>query len=178
MRWLSFPTFPREIGDPVRTKFSIVCKPDSLPIGLAPLRHNLIPLYCAGLWLAVNIAPGIFNFPAAKYNISVDARPIRITSKPREVTPAENASANCGEDGRISWPITIVPGSRSCIMNRANAAPVAKVKSGVNSDPTNPRMSYALKIFGTSLEPIRQSLGRNGPQVSSATKRSCSTRTV
>jgi hypothetical protein len=77
-----------------------------------------------------------------------------ITSNPRDVTPAEKASASCGEDGRISWPITIVPGSRSCIMKRAKAAPVAKVKSGVNSDPTKPRMSYALKILGALVEPM------------------------
>ena len=72
-----------------------------------------MPLYSPGLWLAVNMAPGIFNLPAAKYNISVEASPIRITSSPREVTPAENASANCGEEGRISSPTTTVPGSRS-----------------------------------------------------------------
>ncbi len=29
-----------------------------MPIGCAPARQSLMPLYCAGLWLAVNIAPG------------------------------------------------------------------------------------------------------------------------
>ncbi|SKV64947.1 Uncharacterised protein [Mycobacteroides abscessus subsp. abscessus] len=38
----------------------------SLPTGLAPARHSLIPLYAAGLWLAVNIAPGQSNNPEAK----------------------------------------------------------------------------------------------------------------
>ena len=65
------------------------------------------------MWLAVNIAPGIFNLPAAKYNMSVDASPIRITSIPCEVAPSENASASFGDDGRISSPIIIVEGSRS-----------------------------------------------------------------
>ena len=60
----------------------ITCNPDSLPIGLAPLLHNFIPLYFAGLWLAVNIIPGKFNFPEAKYNMSVEDNPIRITSMP------------------------------------------------------------------------------------------------
>ena len=40
--------------------------PDSWPIGAAPARHSLMPLYCAGLWLAVNIAPGRSSDPAAK----------------------------------------------------------------------------------------------------------------
>ena len=78
--------------------------------------------------------------------MSVEARPIRITSRPCEVTPAENASAKTGEDGRISSPITTVPGSRSCCRNLAKATPVAKQKSAVISTSTKPRMSYALKI--------------------------------
>ncbi|CAB4816847.1 unannotated protein [freshwater metagenome] len=101
----------------------------------------MIPLYSAGLWLAVNIAPGRLSFPDAKYNISVDANPIRVTSKPCDVTPAENASAKIGDEGRISSPITTEPGSRSCCKNRANATPVEKVKSGVISLSTNPRIS-------------------------------------
>ena len=62
--------------------FLICNKPDSWPIGMAPDLHSFIPLYCAGLWLAVNIMPGKFNFPDAKYNMSVEAKPIRITSMP------------------------------------------------------------------------------------------------
>lgn len=73
--------------------------------------------------------------------MSVEANPIRITFKPCEVTPAENASANTGEEGRISSPMTTVPGSRSCCKKRANATPVAKVKSAVISTSTSPRMS-------------------------------------
>jgi hypothetical protein len=61
--------------------------------------------------------------------------------KPCEVTPAEKASAKIGEEGRISSPITTVPGSRSCCKKRAKATPVAKVKSAVISSSTNPRMS-------------------------------------
>jgi hypothetical protein len=78
--------------------------------------------------------------------MSVDANPIRITLRPCEVTPAENASAKMGDDGRISSPITTVPGSRSCCKNLAKATPVAKQKSAVISTSTKPRMSYALKI--------------------------------
>ena len=110
-------------------------------MGRAPLKQSLIPLYAAGLWLAVNIAPGRFSFPAAKYNISVEASPIRMTSRPCEVTPAENAVASVGEDGRISSPMTTVPGSRLISKKRAKATPVANAKSGVSSSSTNPRMS-------------------------------------
>ena len=110
-------------------------------MGRALLRHSLIPLYSAGLWLAVNIAPGIPSLPEAKYNISVEAKPIRMTSMPCDVTPAEKASANSGEDGRISSPITMVPGSRSICKKRANATPVAKAKSASISTSTKPRMS-------------------------------------
>lgn len=76
----------------------------------------------------------------------MDAKPIRITFRPCDVTPAENASANIGDDGRISSPITTVPGSRSCCKKRAKATPVANAKSAVISTSTSPRMSYALKI--------------------------------
>ena len=34
--------------------------------GAAPARHSLMPLYFAGLWLAVNIAPGRARLPEAK----------------------------------------------------------------------------------------------------------------
>jgi hypothetical protein len=38
----------------------------SCPIGVAPARQSLMPLYLAGLWLAVNIAPGRPSVPEAK----------------------------------------------------------------------------------------------------------------
>ena len=41
-------------------------RPESCPTGAAPARHILMPLYCAGLWLAVNIAPGSSSEPEAK----------------------------------------------------------------------------------------------------------------
>ena len=80
--------------------------------------------------------------------MSVDARPILITSRPCEVTPDENASANSGEEGRISSPITTVAGSLWSSRNFAKATPVEKANCFVSSLPTNPRMSYALKILG------------------------------
>ena len=73
--------------------------------------------------------------------MSVDAKPIRITSVPLLVTPAENASANSGDEGRISSPIITVLGSRSSSRNLANAKPTAKAKSGESSSSTKPRMS-------------------------------------
>jgi hypothetical protein len=98
-------------------------------------------LYSAGLWLAVNIAPGNPSLPEAKYIKSVEAKPIRITSMPCEVTPAEKASANSGDEGRMSSPITTVAGSRSICKKRANATPVSNAKSEFNSLSTSPRMS-------------------------------------
>ena len=140
-RAVSTPTERSSSAEPFRTKFSIVSNPDSLPIGRALLRQSFMPLYSAGLWLAVNIAPGSPSLPEAKYNISVEANPMRMTSIPKEVTPAEKASASGIEDGRISSPMTTVPGSRCCWRNRAKATPVANVKSGVISISTSPRMS-------------------------------------
>ena len=69
-----------------------------------------------------------------------------MTSNPCDVTPAAKAVASVGEDGRISSPITTVPGSRDCSRKRATAIPVAKAKSGVSSLSTRPRISYALNI--------------------------------
>ena len=40
-------------------------RPVSCPTGRAPAWHILIPLYWAGLWLAVNIAPGTSIAPEA-----------------------------------------------------------------------------------------------------------------
>jgi hypothetical protein len=91
--------------------------------------------------------PGRFNFPEAKYSISVDAKPILITSIPWLITPSEKASASNGDDGRISSPTTIVAGSRSYSKNLANAIPSENEKSGVTSSLTKPLMSYALIIF-------------------------------
>ena len=59
----------------------------------------------------------------------------------REVAPAEKASAKSGEDGRMSSPITIVPGSLSNCRNRAKATPVANAKSTSISTSTKPRIS-------------------------------------
>ena len=49
-----------------------------------------------------------------------------MTSNPCEVIPAEKAVAKIGDDGRISSPITTVPGSRSPLRNRASATPVQR----------------------------------------------------
>ncbi len=66
---------------------------------------------------------------------------MRMTSKPCEVIPSENAVAKSGDDGRISSPTTTVAGSRSRSTNFAKAMPNEKAKSGVISSSTKPRMS-------------------------------------
>ena len=58
-------TSPRDVT-PAATISLIWVRPVCSPTGAAPARHSLMPLYCAGLWLAVNIAPGASSLPAAK----------------------------------------------------------------------------------------------------------------
>ena len=85
--------------------------PVSWPTGAAPARHNLMPLYWAGLWLAVNIAPGRPRKPEAKYRPSVLANPVRTTSQPCSRTPSANEATSDGPDGRMSCAMTTRPGS-------------------------------------------------------------------
>ena len=51
---------------PDATRSRISASPVSMPTGRALARQSLMPLYCAGLWLAVNIAPGWPRWPEAK----------------------------------------------------------------------------------------------------------------
>jgi hypothetical protein len=51
---------------PPSTAARIAASPVSCPIGDAPARQSLMPLYRAGLWLAVNMAPGASSMPEAK----------------------------------------------------------------------------------------------------------------
>ena len=53
-------------GTKARSAKSLIsCRPVWMPTGLAPARHSLMPLYRAGLWLAVIIAPGMPRSPLA-----------------------------------------------------------------------------------------------------------------
>ena len=58
---MTAPTGSPEAGTGSATMSRIWARPESCPTGVAPARHILIPLYWAGLWLAVNIAPGRFR---------------------------------------------------------------------------------------------------------------------
>lgn len=91
----------------------------SWPTGAAPARQSLMPLYCAGLCEAVNIAPGRPRLPEAKYSWSVEQRPMRVTSAPRAAAPRAKAPERPGDEGRMSWPITIA----SAPVTSTNAAP-------------------------------------------------------
>jgi hypothetical protein len=86
-------------------------------------------LYRAGLWLAVNIAPGRSSRPEAKYSMSVVASPMCATPVPRDVTPSVNASTSDGDEGRASRPTTI----EGAPENSANAAPMRRAASSSNS---------------------------------------------
>ena len=56
------------MGCPSVTIRSISLRPVSSPTGAAPSRHNLIPLYSAGLCDAVTITPGIDRLPGYVVN--------------------------------------------------------------------------------------------------------------
>ena len=116
--------------------------PVSAPIGAAPARHSLMPLYLAGLWLAVNMAPGTSSAPEAKYSMSVLARPMLTTSRPWAVTPSANAATSSGDEGRMSCPTTTVPVSGdSARSRRAIAAPTSRTSAASICSPTTPRTS-------------------------------------
>ena len=59
------PVRPWWAGTPRSAASRSSASPVSLPTGLAPLRHSLIPLYLGGLWLAVIMAPGMSRLPLA-----------------------------------------------------------------------------------------------------------------
>ncbi len=64
--WVIVPRGPVNAGIPASIRARMSPRPVSAPIGAAPARHSLTPLYLAGLWDAVNIAPGMSSDPAAK----------------------------------------------------------------------------------------------------------------
>lgn len=121
-------------------------RPVSWPTGAAPARHILMPLYWAGLWEAVNMAPGRSRLPEAKYSWSVEQSPMRVTSAPRRAAPRAKADARPGEEGRMSWPTTIAAAS----VTRTKAAPKSSASVSSHWSGTTPRMSYAFTICDRS----------------------------
>src|SRR4051812_45369337 len=101
-----------------------------------------MPLYLAGLWLAVNIAPGMSSDPEAKYSRSVEPNPASMTSAPCERAPSAKARASPGEVSRMSCAVTtdVAPTTRT------KAAPKSRASDSLSSSGTTPRMSYALTI--------------------------------
>ena len=102
-----------------------------------PARHSLMPLYRAGLWLAVNIAPGRPRWPDAKYSMSVEASPASTTDAPRCIAPSAKARARPGPVSRMSWAVTI----RSAPVTSTNAAPIARAIGSSSWSGTTPRTS-------------------------------------
>ncbi|SLH33695.1 Uncharacterised protein [Mycobacteroides abscessus subsp. abscessus] len=137
---LVVPRAPSWPGTPATSSSLMVARPVSCPTGSALARHSLMPLYRAGLWLAVNIAPGQPNRPEAKYNSSVEASPMCTTSRPCAVTPSAKAAASSGEDSRMSCPTTtrVAPSPR---INRAKEAPTSSTNRASIWSPTTPRTS-------------------------------------
>src|SRR6185437_8772066 len=58
---------------------------------------------------------GAVQQPRREVELSVDANPIRTTSRPWSVTPVANAAASDGELSRMSWPITTCSASSARI---------------------------------------------------------------
>ena len=110
-------------------------------MGRAPDWHSLSPLYRAGLWEAVNMAPGASRLPAAKYRRSVEARPRSTTATPSDRTPSAKARDSSTPDSRMSRATS----SRGAPVKRATATPMARNWSALSWSGTTPRMSYALK---------------------------------
>ncbi len=95
-----------------------------MPIGRAPAWQSLMPLYCAGLCEAVNIAAGESRDPAAKYTRSVDASPMSMTSRPCSITPVAKASTSSGPLGRMSRPMS----TRSVVVDELGETDTERVR--------------------------------------------------
>src|SRR3984957_7904806 len=137
------------IGAPTNSSApaSMSAKPVSRPIGRAPDRHNLRPLYWAGLCDAVNMAPGESRWPDAKYMKSVEAMPRSTMSTPSARTPSENAAESATPVSRISRATRICGASAK----RAMARPMARHMSASSWSGTVPRTRYALKTWSMRL---------------------------
>jgi len=96
-----------------------------------------MPLYCAGLWLAVNIAAGASRLPAAKYTRSVETSPRSTTSLPARRTPSMNASTSGSDDGRASRPTR----TWCAPVNATNALPTNRATDSSIWSGYTPRMS-------------------------------------
>ncbi len=66
---------------------------------------------------------------------------MRITSTPREVTPAAKAVESSGELGRMSWPMTMPGLPSGMATTSAKAAPIASATCGDSWSGTMPRTS-------------------------------------
>jgi hypothetical protein len=130
---------------PTAVILRISARPVSWPIGRAPARHILMPLYRAGLWDAVNIAPGASRWPAAKYTRSVDARPRSTTSSPWRCTPSAKAAARSTPLSRMSRATSTRSGAgppaAESSTKRAKAAPIRPLSAGSSWSGTMPLTS-------------------------------------
>ncbi|CAB4836651.1 unannotated protein [freshwater metagenome] len=107
-------------------------RPESSPIGLAPARHILMPLYCAGLCDAVNIAPAAPSLPDAKYMRSVEASPRSTMSTPWSRAPWAKAAESSMPDTRMSRATRMRVAPSFDWAKRANAAPIDRAMNESN----------------------------------------------
>ncbi len=136
------PAGPELAGTPSAAMRLISRRPESSPIGLAPARHSFMPLYCAGLWDAVNMAPGAPIWPAAKYTRSVEARPRSTTLRPWDRTPSMKAAASSTPEGLMSRPTSTCSAPPAWLdANTAKASPTARATPASSWSGVVPRMS-------------------------------------
>ena len=94
-------------------------------MGLAPDRHILMPLYCAGLCDAVNIAPGASRRPDGEVEQVGGREPdVDHVDALRDGTPSAKAAESSTPDGRMSRARTMRVAPSLAMANRANAAPM------------------------------------------------------
>src|SRR6266536_2982700 len=78
--------------------------------------------------------------------MSVEQRPMRMTSAPRLVAPSASAAAIGSEEGRMSWPIASEPAPVSSM----KARPIRCARSSSSCSGYRPRTSQALNTWSRS----------------------------
>ena len=142
------------------------------------MRHILMPLYCAGLWLAVNMAPGICEVAGGEVELVGRGQPDHGHVRARG---GRAVGERTGQAGRAGPHVVADDDLGRRPPPRRSARPVARARSSSSWSGTVPRTSYALKIActfdGSRVSAMRTTLvggrgrvsvGREHPQVAPA----------
>ena len=159
-------------GRPRATRSRISARPVSMPIGWAPARHILMPLYCAGLWLAVNIAPGVAEVAGGEVELVGRGQPDHHHVGAR----LGGARGERAGEARRAGPHVVADHDRSSRRSPATKARArARASSSSSWSGTVPRTSYALKmardVRGVGLAHAERSSSGHGPDRGSSVSR-------